>query len=146
MKPSRQKVEQCERKWNKVNKYLTWKYILKYRFVYASSGVKAAYVNWYTGEPNDYGGEDCVELRRFTDAAKDESKSWNDQSCDDMLPFVCQMHTTTSGTTEGSNTTDDPSTGSIHTHTSTGTTDGRTTYPTHTTTSGTTEGSSITTS
>ena len=137
--------------------------------MYASSGVKAAYVNWYTGEPNDCcGGEDCVQLRRFTDAAKDESKSWNDQSCDDMLPFVCQMHTTTSGTTEGSNTTDDPSTGSTHTHTSTGTTegsrttypthtstgttedssttDGRTTYPTHTTTSGTTEGSSITTS
>ena len=93
--------------------------------MYASSGVKAAYVNWYTGEPNDCcGGEDCVELRRFTDAAKDESKSWNDQSCDDMLPFVCQMHTTTSGTTEGSNTTDDPSTGSTHTHTSPWTTEG----------------------
>ena len=86
MKPSRQKVEQCERKWNKVNKYLTWKYILKYRFVYASSGVKAAYVNWDTGEPNDNDdtGEDCVDLKKHG--------SWNDMSCDYKLPFVCQMH------------------------------------------------------
>ena len=95
MKPSRQKVEQCERKWNKVNKYLTWKYILKYRFVYASSGVKAAYVNWDTGEPNDNGtGEDCVDLksRSTHDEDKDKHGSWNDMSCDYKLPFVCQMH------------------------------------------------------
>ena len=66
--------------------------------MYASSGVKAAYVNWYTGEPNNHGtGEDCVELgmdvkegRRSTHDAKDES--WNDIPCDYKLPFVCQMH------------------------------------------------------
>ena len=62
---------------------------MKHRFVRDSSGEKASYTNWITGEPNNTSGnENCVELR--TTSAYDGT--WNDQSCDDMLAFVCQKH------------------------------------------------------
>ena len=50
-----------------------------------------SYSNWYSGQPNDYGGaQDCVEL------LTNNNDEWNDQACDYEVPtFVCnQQHTT----------------------------------------------------
>ena len=49
----------------------------------ASEGSKQEFFDWYFGEPNDASGEDCVEV--YT-----KSWKWNDQSCTDENPFVCE--------------------------------------------------------
>ena len=121
-----------------------------------------------------YGNDCLLEAAKCTEnrdlEIEHEGACDTTSTTDDII--TSPPHTTTSGTTEGSNTTDDPSTGSTHTHTSTGTTEGSnttddpstgsthtqtstwttptpwysSTESTHTTTSGTTEGSSTTTS
>ncbi|MFZ5477905.1 MAG: MopE-related protein, partial [Myxococcota bacterium] len=49
------------------------------------SGSTSTYTNWRTGEPNDYGGaEDCVIWK------DDGGGGWNDKSCADRLPYVCE--------------------------------------------------------
>ncbi len=47
-------------------------------------GSASTYTNWYPGEPNDSGGEDCAELNRFGDAR------WNDADCDDKKYYICE--------------------------------------------------------
>ena len=63
----------------------TWKCILKhYRYVYASSGRTASYVNWFPGEPNLPQREQCAEVRPFGGA------QWNNLPCDYTRSFACQ--------------------------------------------------------
>jgi len=49
-------------------------------------GSPVGYTNWEPGEPNDTGGEDCGQLNRFY-----PSDTWNDEPCDQGLPFVCEI-------------------------------------------------------
>ncbi|XP_029911337.1 CD209 antigen-like protein C [Myripristis murdjan] len=46
-------------------------------------GSSLSYTFWASGEPNDRGGEDCVELSQGRDG-------FNDESCSDKLPWICQ--------------------------------------------------------
>jgi hypothetical protein len=41
-----------------------------------------AVYDWSGGEPNDQGGEDCVELG---------ADGWNDLSCDEIRPAICEV-------------------------------------------------------
>ncbi|XP_078616211.1 perlucin-like protein [Branchiostoma floridae x Branchiostoma japonicum] len=43
--------------------------------------------NWHPGERNDSGTEDCVEW------SAGHSFKWNDQSCTDILYYVCEVST-----------------------------------------------------
>ena len=48
-------------------------------------GLTAYFTSWDTGEPNNSGSnEDCVEFRMT-------SEKWNDQSCSDRLPYICEI-------------------------------------------------------
>ena len=47
-------------------------------------GAEVTYTSWQNGEPNDSGGEDCVELNRF------DSTNWNDVTCDAANYLVCE--------------------------------------------------------
>ena len=49
-------------------------------------GSSSTYTNWYPGEPNDSGGEDCMELNRFGDA------TWNDADCSDKKYYICESY------------------------------------------------------
>ena len=51
---------------------------------WAWSSGSGSYTNWHSGEPNNSGNEDCGELLRWSDT------TWNDESCDDSLPYVCE--------------------------------------------------------
>ncbi len=51
-------------------------------FVYESTGAAITYENWGINEPNNLGSEQCV--------MKFSSNFWNDDSCDNLLPFVCE--------------------------------------------------------
>ena len=42
----------------------------------------SVYSNWRPGEPNDRGGEDCVELYRTR---------WNDNGCQDEFGYICEI-------------------------------------------------------
>ena len=42
---------------------------------------KSIYSNWYPNEPNDIGGEDCVELFLA---------QWNDNSCMKEKSYICE--------------------------------------------------------
>ena len=42
------------------------------------------YTNWAPREPNNRGGEDCVEYWKYG------GEYWNDQSCSDLSSFVCK--------------------------------------------------------
>ena len=49
-------------------------------------GLTAYFTSWDTGEPNNSGSnEDCVEFRMT-------SEKWNDQSCSDRLPYICEIN------------------------------------------------------
>ena len=41
----------------------------------------SVYSNWYPMEPNDQGGEDCVELYRT---------SWDDKNCNREYGYICE--------------------------------------------------------
>jgi len=47
-------------------------------------GAKQTFFGWGPSEPNDSGGEDCVELLLSTG-------KWNDLACSATRPFVCEM-------------------------------------------------------
>ena len=47
-------------------------------------GTSAAFTNWYSGEPNDSGGEDCAATNFGAYGY------WNDYPCTYSLPFVCE--------------------------------------------------------
>ena len=48
-----------------------------------SSGMPAVYLNWMSGEPNNFGGsEDCAEMRR--------GGIWLDGKCSKSKYFVCE--------------------------------------------------------
>ena len=52
-------------------------------FVYASSREEVTVTDWYTGEPNNYGGnENCVHF--------DYSEIWNDDRCSKKHSFICE--------------------------------------------------------
>jgi hypothetical protein len=48
-----------------------------------TDGSPVTYDNWRPGEPNDIGGEDCVELSTVLEG-------WNDARCTNPHPFVCE--------------------------------------------------------
>ncbi|XP_070535732.1 macrophage mannose receptor 1-like [Ptychodera flava] len=54
-----------------------------------SDGTPYAFVNWNSGEPNDYNhgstGEDCVEIIV-------NSGLWNDHRCDQLIGYICENH------------------------------------------------------
>ncbi|XP_041356309.1 perlucin-like [Gigantopelta aegis] len=43
------------------------------------------YTNWYPGQPDNYGGEDCVELRQ------EYGFRWNDWGCNNREGFICEQ-------------------------------------------------------
>jgi hypothetical protein len=49
-----------------------------------SNGESLDYEAWGSGEPNNSGNEDCVELNRFGD------ETWNDVACNQSLRFICE--------------------------------------------------------
>ena len=50
------------------------------------NGPTPYFTSWDTGEPNNYGSnEDCVEFRMT-------SEKWNDKSCSDRLPYICEIN------------------------------------------------------
>lgn len=54
------------------------------RWEWASTGNALDYTNWYPGEPNNGGGEDCLMTGgTFGDF-------WNDSPCGTVYKFVCE--------------------------------------------------------
>ena len=51
-------------------------------FQYATGG-DLVYTNWQSGEPNNSGGEDCVETHFQTE--------WNDRPCNVQFPSICEI-------------------------------------------------------
>ena len=63
-----------------------------FRWSDGTSFVSSSYKNWASGEPNNAGllhfitgDEDCVVIK--------SSGEWNDKSCNDQKPFVCECST-----------------------------------------------------
>ena len=48
-----------------------------------SEGKPQKYFHWGRGEPNDLGGENCVEMKL--------SDLWNDIKCSTKFPFICEL-------------------------------------------------------
>ncbi len=48
-------------------------------------GTPVSYTNWYAGEPNNVGNEDCATINQFT-----PSLGWNDQTCAALNPYICE--------------------------------------------------------
>ncbi|XP_078327464.1 lectin BRA-3-like [Crassostrea virginica] len=48
------------------------------------------YANWRAAQPDNWNSEDCLMM--YT-----EDGTWNDLSCSNTLPFVCERHTCKSG-------------------------------------------------
>jgi hypothetical protein len=48
-------------------------------------GAPVTWINWYPGEPNDAGGEDCGTVNRFS-----PDLGWNDEKCSNHNPYVCK--------------------------------------------------------
>ena len=57
-------------------------------------GLKAYYLNWNYGEPNDKfyeplsgdcPGEDCIQIRKFSG-----NVTWHDLSCETKIPYLCE--------------------------------------------------------
>nr|XP_034337590.1 CD209 antigen-like protein B isoform X2 [Crassostrea gigas] len=56
------------------------------QWVWVSSGTTFDFLDWNTGEPNDVGGEDCMEISKH----RNRKKSWNDKSCKSSLNLICE--------------------------------------------------------
>ncbi len=52
--------------------------------------VDGFYENWATDEPNDDDGEDCGVMSVFGSDSRDPGQ-WDDRSCDEELPFLCEV-------------------------------------------------------
>ena len=48
-------------------------------------GSGSTYRNWASGQPNDWFGQDCVNIERGSDRAR-----WGDAECDESKPSVCE--------------------------------------------------------
>jgi hypothetical protein len=48
------------------------------------SGQSWSYSNWHSGEPNNLGNEDCMQLGRFADY------TWNDEQCSSEFYYICE--------------------------------------------------------
>jgi hypothetical protein len=48
-------------------------------------GSGSSYTNWYSGEPNNSGDEDCAQLNRFH-----PSNGWNDEPCSSAYRYICE--------------------------------------------------------
>ncbi|XP_071505817.1 macrophage mannose receptor 1-like [Diadema antillarum] len=57
---------------------------LEYGFQW-SDGAPLAYLNWQDGEPNNAGGEDCVEM--YADSGR-----WNDLACSNARNSICKRN------------------------------------------------------
>ncbi|XP_078338873.1 uncharacterized protein LOC111133342 isoform X2 [Crassostrea virginica] len=55
------------------------------QWVWASSGNVFRFSDWYSGEPNNAGEEDCMELR-----VSMQEKAWNDIPCQTEFKFICE--------------------------------------------------------
>ena len=60
-----------------------------------SSGSSGSHRNWMSGEPNDYGGQDCVRIGDGRDAygGYEDRGRWGDEECSDSSytrPYVCE--------------------------------------------------------
>ncbi len=65
----------------------TWTWTDGAIFYQASAPV--LFTTWGTGEPNNMGEEDCLELR-LAPLGANLAGDWNDTSCADVLPYVCR--------------------------------------------------------
>ena len=45
----------------------------------------SVYSNWFSGEPNDRDGEDCVELY------SNGGNGWNDNGCEKEFGYICEI-------------------------------------------------------
>ncbi|XP_077977476.1 MAM and LDL-receptor class A domain-containing protein 1-like [Glandiceps talaboti] len=57
-----------------------------YTFIDLSTTSSNDYSKWHTNEPNNYDNEDCIQMLAHGSGAS----QWNDQDCNDELPFVCE--------------------------------------------------------
>uniref|UniRef100_A0A0B7B6E0 C-type lectin domain-containing protein n=1 Tax=Arion vulgaris TaxID=1028688 RepID=A0A0B7B6E0_9EUPU len=53
-------------------------------WLWETSGICPTYTNWIDGEPNGDASEECLEIN------VDASKGWNDVSCVENKPFICE--------------------------------------------------------
>lgn len=47
-----------------------------------------AWSDYYSGQPDNYGNEDCVEVNRWSGSPW--NKNWNDLSCSDDINYICE--------------------------------------------------------
>lgn len=52
------------------------------------SGASYSYQAWRSGQPDDWGGEDCVEVNRWTWSAWWDN--WNDYPCGEDINYICE--------------------------------------------------------
>ncbi len=55
--------------------------------------LKLTYENWGFLQPNNYFGQDCVEL-------EGDDGDWDDEDCDDLLNFICEKQVNITAITE----------------------------------------------
>ena len=63
------------------NREGTWEWV---------TGESWSYTNWYSGEPNNSGGEDCAHMYSLGGR---EAGYWNDSRCGGSLYFICEFGT-----------------------------------------------------
>ncbi|XP_047482017.1 C-type lectin domain family 4 member M-like [Penaeus chinensis] len=51
-----------------------------------SDGTKPTYLNWDSGQPNNY-----IKFEKDQDCAMLFQGTWNDNQCDQMLRFICEI-------------------------------------------------------
>ena len=54
-------------------------------WVWSPSNTPLSYTNWATGQPENSGGEDCMDFRGHADS------KWNDNRCTRKYKYVCQQ-------------------------------------------------------
>lgn len=57
-----------------------------------ADGSAPGFTAWAASNPDGGGAQDCSEMQQ-------SDGTWNDRSCDDLLPFVCELTTTLTGDT-----------------------------------------------